>query len=118
MKKNNILIATGGTGGHIFPAMALKEKLEAEGTKVTLTADSKFARYHEFNENNILIPAKGFTSKSIKDIICTLFILIHGFLKALYLIYKIKPEIVIGFGGYATYPTMLAAILFRKKIVN
>ena len=117
MKKHSILIATGGTGGHIFPAMALKEKLEEKGSKVTLTADDKFARYHEFDNNHILIPAKGFTSKSLKNILLTLFILFHGFLKAIYLIYKLNPGIVIGFGGYATYPTMLAAILFNKKII-
>ena len=117
MKKNNILIATGGTGGHIFPATALKERLQDEGLKVTLTADARFSRFYKFDETNILIPAKGFNSKSIKNVFITLLTLMHGFIKALYLIYKIKPDLVIGFGGYATYPTMLAAIIFRKEII-
>jgi UDP-N-acetylglucosamine--N-acetylmuramyl-(pentapeptide) pyrophosphoryl-undecaprenol N-acetylglucosamine transferase len=115
--EHNILIATGGTGGHIFPAIALMNKLKESGAAVKLTADAKFSRYCFFDENHILIPAASFSSKSLKGILLTLVTLMHGFLKALYCMYKYNPDIVIGFGGYATYPMMLAAILFNKKII-
>ncbi len=117
MQQRKILIATGGTGGHIFPALALKKELENQGAKVQLTADGKFTRYHPFDENHIFIPASSFNSKSFFKIIIILMTLIKGFLKSLCLIYKQKPEIVIGFGGYASFPTILAAIVMRKTII-
>jgi UDP-N-acetylglucosamine--N-acetylmuramyl-(pentapeptide) pyrophosphoryl-undecaprenol N-acetylglucosamine transferase len=119
MEKHNklILLATGGTGGHIFPALALKKRLEQAGFKVMVTADDRFAKFHPFDQDHIFIPAANFTSKSPLQIIKTFVTLASGFFKALCLIYKNKPEIVMGFGGYITYPTMLAAICLNKKII-
>lgn len=116
-KNNKILLTTGGTGGHIFPALALKNLLDLNGFKTILTADNKFAKFHHFDRQHILIPSANFADKSIFKIAKSLFILTLGLLKSLWIMFKFKPEIVIGFGGYATYPTMLAAMIFRKKII-
>ena len=114
---NPIIITTGGTGGHIFPAMALKKALEKKGTKTLLTADIKFERYHPFDETHILIPAANLSSRAIFKLLFSLMQLAHGFLKSLYFIHKQKPSLIIGFGGYATYPMLLAAIILGKKVI-
>lgn len=117
MKKNKILLSTGGTGGHIFPALALKSELENNNYNTILTADAKFAKFHPFDNNHILIPSANFSNKSPIKILNSLLIITKGFIKSIWTIYYQNPDIVIGFGGYASYPTMLAAIMFRKKII-
>jgi len=116
MKKINelIIIATGGTGGHIFPALALAATLLENGYRVKVTADSKFAKYHPFDQTHLHIDAANFMGSSKLNIIFTL---TKGFLKALWLLYKENPSVVIGFGGYATFPTMLAAAILGKTII-
>ena len=109
MANKKIIIATGGTGGHIFPALALKKELEKHKHKVILTADERFSKYQSFDENNILILAASFANKSPIKLLKSMLVLFCGFIKALCLIHKEKPDVVIGFGGYATLPTMLAA---------
>lgn len=112
-----IIIATGGTGGHIFPALALKKYLEKNKFKVLMTGDSKFSKYHFFDNEHLFIPAAHFASKNPFSIIKSLFTLTKGLFKSLLIIYREKPEIVIGFGGYATYPVLFAACLLRKVII-
>lgn len=113
----NIILATGGTGGHIFPALALKQELEAKNYNVILTGDSKFQKYQEFDNKHIHIPSANFSNKSILAILKSCMILAKGLLKSIWLIYNVKPDILIGFGGYASYPIILAAALMRKKII-
>ena len=109
-----IIISTGGTGGHIFPALALENHLLENNFRVIVTADSKFAKYKEFDNGHILIDAANFMGKSP---ITSIFTLAKGFFKAVWLIHKQQPALVIGFGGYASFPTMLAAIFLGKKII-
>lgn len=117
MKKNKILLATGGTGGHIFPALGLKTQLDKNGYKTIITADEKFIKFHHFNAEHILIPSASFFSKSPLKLLNSALILAQGFIKALWIIYIKKPDLVIGFGGYASFPVMLAALVFKKKII-
>lgn len=109
MANKKIIIATGGTGGHIFPALALKAELEKRKCKVILTADERFAKYQPFDDDHILIPAANFSNKSPIKLLQSILMLFCGFIKALLLIHREQPDLVIGFGGYATLPTMLAA---------
>lgn len=112
-----ILLATGGTGGHIFPALALKKVLEESNFKVQVTADSRFANYHKFDQDHIFIPSANFVNKSPLKIASSLFALAKGLVKSLFLIIKFKPDLIYGFGGYPTYPVMLAASILNKKLI-
>jgi len=119
MKKEykKVILATGGTGGHIFPAIALSAALKKAGINSLITADIKFSKFHNFDDSHILIPSANFVDKSPIGILRTLFTLAKGFLKALWLFLNYKPDLVIGFGGYASYPTMVVAALLQKDIV-
>lgn len=119
MKKPNkkILFATGGTGGHIFPALALKAMLNKQGMETKLVADVKFAKFHSFDSEHILIPSANFANKAPLAILRSIFTLTKGFLKSIWFILNYKPDVVIGFGGYASYPTMIAAVILGKEII-
>ncbi len=112
-----ILITTGGTGGHIFPALALEKMLKEKGFDTLMTGDARFAKFHNFDKTHVFIPSAPFASKSLKNIASAALTLTKGFFKSLWIIYKSKPDIVVGFGGYPTFPVLIAAILFRRKII-
>ncbi len=107
-----IVLAAGGTGGHVFPAQALGRELGAQGYEVFIFTDG---RGHQFNDASFLrvkIPAshlKGSIGKKLKGGVK----LIGGMGAALYHLRRLKPHAVIGFGGYASLPTMMAAATLR-----
>ena len=115
--KRTIILSTGGTGGHIFPAIALKKILESYEFSVKITGDERFSKYHQFDQEHIFIPSASFSNKSPIAVLKTILTLAKGFIKSLCLIHKEKPELVLGFGGYATFPVMLASIALGKKIM-
>jgi UDP-N-acetylglucosamine--N-acetylmuramyl-(pentapeptide) pyrophosphoryl-undecaprenol N-acetylglucosamine transferase len=101
-----VLIAVGGTGGHLFPAQQLREQLP--------DAEVHFAG-HElktspfFNRN---IPFTEIPSSNRNP--WTLF---KGLLRSLRLLLRFKPHVVVGFGSFHSIPLLLAAVVLRKKIV-
>lgn len=110
--KKSIVLAAGGTGGHVFPAQALAQELSAQGYNVFFFTD---ARGHQFKLSNVSlvkIPA-GQLSGSLHKKMQGGAMLVAGMLAALYQLKRIKPAAVIGFGGYASFPTMMAAITLR-----
>lgn len=112
-----VILATGGTGGHIFPALALRSALIKEGVETIVAADAKFSKFHVFDDQHLFIPSANFSNKSPLAILKSLFILTNGFLKSLWLILSYKPDLIIGFGGYASYPIMFASVILRKEII-
>lgn len=110
--KKSIVLAAGGTGGHVFPAQALAQELSAQGYEVFFFTD---ARGHQFKLSNvslIKIPA-GQLLGSLHKKVQGGTMLVAGTFAALYQLKRIKPAAVIGFGGYASFPTMMAAIILR-----
>jgi UDP-N-acetylglucosamine--N-acetylmuramyl-(pentapeptide) pyrophosphoryl-undecaprenol N-acetylglucosamine transferase len=108
-----VLLAAGGTGGHLFPAEALAEVLARRGLVIDLATDHRAERYgHAFPARNIHIIAsetlRGRDPLSIGRAIATLG---FGTLQASRLIGRLKPAAVVGFGGYPTIPPLLAAAL-------
>ena len=105
------LIAAGGTGGHVFPAESLAHELKARGWTVHLATDSRAERFAgKFPADGIhVIPSATFGSKNPISLIKTAWTLLSGVRAAGRLIKKLKPNIVIGFGGYPTLPPLYAA---------
>lgn len=118
-KKITVVLAAGGTGGHIFPAESLAEELIFRGHKAILITDARREQYTFASKNNIDVhviyarsPVGGIVGK-IKAI-ASIFV---GTAQSFILLRKIKPNVVVGFGGYPSLPTMLAAFILNIRTV-
>jgi UDP-N-acetylglucosamine--N-acetylmuramyl-(pentapeptide) pyrophosphoryl-undecaprenol N-acetylglucosamine transferase len=110
-----VLLAAGGTGGHLFPAEALAEALAGRGLTVDLATDERAERYGKrFPARQIhVVPSETLRGRNIVSLARTGTILGFGLLRAYLLLGRIRPAAVVGFGGYPTLPPVLAAILRR-----
>lgn len=108
-----ILLAAGGTGGHLFSAFALSEELGNRGWTVDLATDMRGDRYgmgfpareiHRLNSATI-------QGRSPVALAWTGITLARGIREANELVGRLKPAVVVGFGGYPCFPPMVAATL-------
>lgn len=106
-----VLLAAGGTGGHLFPAEALAVALEKRGVIVDLATDTRAAHYKFPARNVHLIPSATVRGRNPAALAKTGITLALGIAKAWSLIGRIKPKAVVGFGGYPTVPPLMAARL-------
>ncbi|CAM3158258.1 undecaprenyldiphospho-muramoylpentapeptide beta-N-acetylglucosaminyltransferase [Streptobacillus felis] len=110
---SKILITTGGTGGHIYPALALAEKLKENGHELVFMGTS-----HRMEKE--IVPSRGYKFygldivplRSIKGI----FKLFKGIYDARDILKKEKVDYVIGFGNYISLPALLAAKTLKLDI--
>lgn len=105
-----IVLAAGGTGGHVFPAQALAEVLSARGWRIALLTDSRGTVFGEQIDNLDAYRIKaarlgGGTWNKLKGLTQ----LGLGFLQARGLLRRLAPAAAVGFGGYPSVPTMWAA---------
>jgi UDP-N-acetylglucosamine--N-acetylmuramyl-(pentapeptide) pyrophosphoryl-undecaprenol N-acetylglucosamine transferase len=114
-----ILLAAGGTGGHLFPAEALGVELIRRGHRVRLVTDSRALRYTGlFTKDTIdVVPSETVRGRTPWSLARTGAMLTAGTIVALNLMRRLKPAAVIGFGGYPTVPPLLAASLMRVPSV-
>jgi UDP-N-acetylglucosamine--N-acetylmuramyl-(pentapeptide) pyrophosphoryl-undecaprenol N-acetylglucosamine transferase len=108
-----ILLAAGGTGGHLFPAEALGVELIRRGYRVRLATDSRALRYSGlFSKDTIdVVPSETVRGRTPWSLARTGIMLAAGTGIALRLMLRLKPAAVIGFGGYPTLPPLIAARL-------
>jgi UDP-N-acetylglucosamine--N-acetylmuramyl-(pentapeptide) pyrophosphoryl-undecaprenol N-acetylglucosamine transferase len=108
-----ILLAAGGTGGHLFPAEALGVELIGRGLRVRLATDSRALRYSGLFSRDMIdvVPSETVRSRAPWSLAYTGVILAAGTAVALNLMRRLKPAAVVGFGGYPTLPPLLAARL-------
>ena len=108
-----ILLAAGGTGGHLFPAEALGVELIKRGFRVRLATDARALRYSGlFSKDNIdVVPSETVRGRNPISLARTAIMLGYGGIVALNLVRRLKPAAVIGFGGYPTLPPLMAARL-------
>ena len=109
--RSPVLVAAGGTGGHLFPAEALAAALGKQGIPVHLVTDHRAARYGgAFADDMIhVVSSATLSGRNLVALAKTLGSLGAGYLQARSLIARLKPAAVIGFGGYPTVPPVLAA---------
>ena len=110
-----ILLTAGGTGGHLFPAEALANALKASGARVALATDKRANAYAgSFPADEIIeIPSATPSGRSMPQMAKAALMLGQGTLKAIPAIRRMKPAVVVGFGGYPTVPPVIAASLLR-----
>jgi UDP-N-acetylglucosamine--N-acetylmuramyl-(pentapeptide) pyrophosphoryl-undecaprenol N-acetylglucosamine transferase len=109
-----ILLAAGGTGGHLFPAEALGVELMKRGMRVRLVTDSRALRYSGLFSKDMIdvVPSETVRGRDPWSLARTGTMLAAGTAVALNLMRRLKPAAVVGFGGYPTLPPLLAARLF------
>jgi len=106
-----ILLCAGGTAGHLFPAAALAHVLIARGLAVELATDRR-AVHFEFPARAVhVIPSATVRGRDPISLAKTVTMLALGTAKAWAVIGRVKPSVVVGFGGYPTVPPVLAATL-------
>jgi UDP-N-acetylglucosamine--N-acetylmuramyl-(pentapeptide) pyrophosphoryl-undecaprenol N-acetylglucosamine transferase len=108
--KKTIFLAAGGTGGHLFPAIALAEELARQGYQSHLVMDK---RGHVFKQSDVTIPYSQINAATFKGGVWgklkSAFTLAVGMVEAFILLVKHRPVAVVGFGGYPSVPTMVMA---------
>jgi len=110
-----IIIATGGTGGHIFPAVGLANYLAKVGFDPNLTIDERGLKFinKKFVKNAKIINSSSLNRNKIISI-CKILIAIFN---SLVFLYKNKPKFIFGMGGYASFPVCFAAIILRIPFI-
>lgn len=111
-----VLIASGGTGGHMFPALALGAALERRGHTVRYAVDRRGARYLDAGAEHARVPAASPTG-SARQRIKGLVTLGAGLALSLVRLTLRRPAAVAAFGGYASVPTGMAAGVLRVPLV-
>jgi len=113
MSKPLILLAAGGTGGHVFPAEALADVLIGRGYRLGLVTDRRGHAYGGTlgSLETYRIAAGGIAGRGLLSKVRAVAELGLGVIQARALLKRLRPAAVVGFGGYASVPTMVAATL-------
>jgi UDP-N-acetylglucosamine--N-acetylmuramyl-(pentapeptide) pyrophosphoryl-undecaprenol N-acetylglucosamine transferase len=108
-----ILLAAGGTGGHLFPAEALGVELIKRGFRVRLVTDDRALRYSGLFSKDMIdvVASETARGRNPLQLAYAVFTLATGTLSAFGLMRRLKPVAVVGFGGYPTLPPLIAARL-------
>ena len=119
MIKKKIVIATGGTGGHVFPAYTLASYLKNKNFNIKLTSDKRGSIYLENydNLNLVKIPSSPLIKKNIFKIFYSFLIISFSIIKSLLILIFDRPSIILGMGGYSSFPICFAAIILRIKFI-
>lgn len=108
-----IMLAAGGTGGHLFPAEALGVALMKRGARVRLMTDSRAVRYGGLFTRDMMdvVPSETVRGRTPWALAYTGVMLAAGGAMALALLLRQRPKAIVGFGGYPTLPPLMAAKL-------
>lgn len=108
-----ILLAAGGTGGHLFPAEALGVELIRRGIRVRLVTDERALKYSGLFTKDMIdvVASETARGRNPLQLASAALTLATGTLSAFNLMRRLKPAAVIGFGGYPTLPPLIAARL-------
>jgi UDP-N-acetylglucosamine--N-acetylmuramyl-(pentapeptide) pyrophosphoryl-undecaprenol N-acetylglucosamine transferase len=125
MTQRCALVMAGGTGGHIFPGLAVAEALRDKGWRVHWLG-GKGSPDNPSMESQ-LVPLRGFAFESIdfsgvrgKGVVTLAFLplrLLKAFWQSIQVIRRVKPQVVIGLGGYIAFPAGMMAVLLGKPLV-
>ena len=113
-------MTAGGTGGHVYPALAVATELMARGLRVEWVGTARGLEHRVVPAAGITLhclPVRGVRGKSAIDKLLGLWFLLLASVQALWLVYRLAPGCVVGMGGYVAGPAGVAAWLLRKPLL-
>ena len=119
-RQRRALIMAGGTGGHVFPALAVAKILQQRGWQVEWlgTENGIEARVAPTNHFKLhCITAVGLRGKSLVNILVAPLYLMWALCQSLRVLFRYKPDVVLGMGGFASAPGGVSAFLLRIPLV-
>ncbi|MGE0014554.1 MAG: undecaprenyldiphospho-muramoylpentapeptide beta-N-acetylglucosaminyltransferase [Azoarcus sp.] len=115
-----LLMMAGGTGGHIFPGIAVAEALKAKGWRIVWMGnpDGMEARIvPTYGYDTAWVRFGALRGKGLMRKLMLPFNLLSGFWQAMRELRRIRPDVVVGMGGYITFPGGMMAVLLRRPLV-
>ena len=115
-----VLMTAGGTGGHVYPALAVATELMARGLRVEWVGTARGLEHRVVPAAGITLhclPVRGVRGKSLLDKLLGLWFLLVASVQALLLLRRLSPRCVVGMGGYVAGPAGVAAWLLRKPLL-
>jgi UDP-N-acetylglucosamine--N-acetylmuramyl-(pentapeptide) pyrophosphoryl-undecaprenol N-acetylglucosamine transferase len=119
-KLKKVLIMAGGTGGHIFPGLAVAKLLRSQQVEVHWLGTHKGLEARVIPEAGFplhFISINGLRGKGIKDLLLAPFRLCHAIYQSLQIIRQVKPDVILGMGGFVSGPGGIASWLLRCPLV-
>jgi len=117
--KKKIILTTGGTGGHIIPTINLMKHYSEIGNEVLLVTDKRgknfIKDYSKFK--SYILQSETTTNKNILKKPYYYFIIFYSIIKSIIILYKEKPDLIFGLGGYVSFPISFASRFFRIPLV-
>ncbi len=113
-----VVVTTGGSGGHIFPAESIAAALQKKGFRVVFVTDKRGSEFRSLADvQTYRLAAESVAGRSIFHKGMAFVKLMWGAMQALMLLWRLKPALVVGVGGYASFPTVIAAQVCRIPTV-
>lgn len=113
-----VILSAGGTGGHMFPALALAQALQAKRAQVLVVTDKRGERYvKNFGGVEYRVVESATVGAGVVGKIKMVLSLAVGIGQAMVLLMKYKPNVVVGFGGYPSFPAVVAGQVLRVPTV-
>ncbi len=118
-KINKIIIATGGTGGHVFPAYSLAKHFLENKINVEIISDKRGLKYlQDYKDIKVIkINSSTIFKKNIIQMLLSTFIIFYSVLRSLFFLLKDRPNLVFGMGGYSSFPVCIAAKILRIPFI-
>jgi UDP-N-acetylglucosamine--N-acetylmuramyl-(pentapeptide) pyrophosphoryl-undecaprenol N-acetylglucosamine transferase len=122
MKTNKIIISGGGTGGHIFPAIAIANEIKRRNPSADILfvgalGKMEMEKVPQAGYNIVGLPITGFQRRLTFSNFVLPFKLIFSLVKAFFILKKFKPQVVVGVGGYASGPMLRIASMVKVPTV-
>jgi UDP-N-acetylglucosamine--N-acetylmuramyl-(pentapeptide) pyrophosphoryl-undecaprenol N-acetylglucosamine transferase len=120
MRDKNILIMAGGTGGHVYPALAVADNLKEKGFQLFWLGTSKGMEARVVPDHGyplLKINVAGVRGNGVLRLLFTPFMLTIALIQALMIMIKVRPVVVLGMGGFASGPGGIAAWMMRIPLL-
>ncbi|MBI3441352.1 MAG: UDP-N-acetylglucosamine--N-acetylmuramyl-(pentapeptide) pyrophosphoryl-undecaprenol N-acetylglucosamine transferase [Proteobacteria bacterium] len=118
MTSPSIILAAGGTGGHLYPAEALAQELLERGYQVVIITDRRGAAFQKLGDRVHIDCVRAATFRpGVLSKLRAMWDICIGIMQAARLIKKYKPSVVVGFGGYPSFPTVFAGQRLGYKTI-